>query len=186
MTLLSIGLFTWCTVHLFPTLAAQVRADIIARFGPAPYRGCFALLIICSIVLMVYGWRSIEPELIYQPSAWGRVVTYVLVFFAFILFVAAKRKTNIKRYLRHPQLAGVFLWSVGHLLSNGDDRSLVLFITIALWGALEMILINRRAGAWVKPESVPFKNDAITVTIGVVLYTVLFRLHPYISGVKLF
>ena len=124
-----------------------------------------------------------EPGMVYQPPVWGRGVAYVLVLFTFTLFVAAKRMTNIKRILRHPQLTGVMLWSIGHLVANGDSRSLILFAGIGLWAVLEIVLINRRAGAWVKPEPVSVYKDIVIVALGVILYVVLLWVHPYLSGV---
>ena len=175
----------WCAVHLFPALAVQARANFIARRGRALYRGVFALLILCSIILMVSGWRAAHPVAVYQPPEWGRGAAYVLVLFTFILFVAAKRLTNIKRILRHPQLIGVTLWSISHLLANGDSRSLLLFTGIGLWALIEIVMINRRAGIWIKPAPVPVHRDIITIVIGVVLYLVLLKLHPYLSGTTL-
>jgi len=183
--LLIAGLVLWSTVHFFPAVAVQTRTNLISRYGQPSYKGLFAVLIICSIVLMVYGWRHVAPVAVYQPPEWGRAVAYVLVFFTFLLFVAAKRLTNIKRLLRHPQLTGVTLWSIGHLLANGDNRSLVLFAGIGVWALLEIGFINRRTGAWIKPEPVPLRRDIITVAIGVILYLVVLALHPYLSGTKL-
>lgn len=183
MTLLIAGLLTWCGVHLVPALATGLRASLTARLGLGPYKGCFALLIVTSVVLMVLGWRSVEPAMVYIPPAWGRYLTYVLVLLMFVLFVAAKRKTNIKRVLRHPQLTGLVLWSIGHLLANGDIRSLVLFTGLGVWAGLEMLLINRRQGSWTRPDRVPVKSDVLTVAIGMVLYGVFLLVHPYLSGV---
>ena len=185
MTLLVIGLIMWSAVHLFTAMATGTRANLINKFGLGFYKGCFALLIVISIVVMVFGWRSIEPGDIYFPPLWGRHVTYLLVLLTFILFVAAKRKTNIKRVLRHPQLTGLVLWSIGHLFANGDSRSLVLFTGFGLWAILEMIMINRRTGAWVKPAPVPVKSDIITVAGGLILFAVLFLAHPYLTGIGL-
>ncbi|MGH8119720.1 MAG: NnrU family protein [Gammaproteobacteria bacterium] len=182
MIFLIAGLLLWCAVHFFPALAVQARANLISRQGQPRYRSVFAVLIISSIVLMVLGWRSVDPAQVYPPLAWGKGASYVLVFFTFILFVAAKRQTNIKRVLRHPQLCGVILWSSGHLLANGDDRSLILFAGIGTWALLEIVLINRRVGAWIKPDPVPVQKDVITVVIGVILYLLLLLLHPYLSG----
>ena len=185
MIFLIAGLLLWSAIHFFPALAVQTRANLITRYGQPSYKGFFALLIICSIVLMVYGWRSVDAMLIYQPFAWSKGAAYVLVLLTFILFVAAKRRTNIKRILHHPQLCGVILWSIGHLLANGDHRSLILFAGIGVWALLEIILINRRAGAWAKPEPVPVRSDLITVVIGTILYLVVLKLHPYLSGATL-
>ena len=185
MWLLIIGLMMWTCVHFFPSVAIDTRKNIINKIGFGPYKGIFALLILSSVVLIVFGWRSIDPSDIYYPQSWGRHVTFLLVLLTFVLFIAAKRTTNIKRFLRHPQLTGLVLWSVGHLFANGDNRSLILFSWLAIWAILEIILINRREGVWVKPEAVPVKNDIITIIGGCVLYAVLLIAHPYLSGIKL-
>ncbi len=185
MSLLIIGLALWVLVHLYPSLCQQSRARLISKLGLGKYKGVFALLIVASLTLIVLGWRGSSVELLYPPPAWGKHATFALVLFTFILFVAAKHKTNIKRVLRHPQLTGLVLWSIGHLLANGDSRSVVLFSTLGIWAIVEMIMINRREGAWVKPEPLPLKKDVITVFAGCVMYIVLFLLHPYYTGVSL-
>lgn len=185
MTLLIAGLFLWSGAHLLPSMAVGMRAKLVGKLGLRPYKGCFALLIIVSIILMVLGWRGTVPVEVYTPPYWGRHVTYLLVLLTFILFVAARRKTNIKRLLRHPQLTGLVLWSIGHLLVNGDNRSLALFTWLGIWAILEMTFINRRTGTWIKPEPVPVTRDIMTVVIGAILYAVIFMLHPYITGIRL-
>ncbi len=185
MLLLVIGLLIWVTVHLFPSVFKNARSNIIGKIGLGPYKGLFALLILLSIVLIVFGWRSTTYQDIYYPPVWGRHVTYLLVLVTFILFAAAKSKTNIKRFLRHPQLTGLVLWSVGHLFANGDNRSVILFITLGVWAIVEIILINRREGAWRKPQAVSIKNDVITLIKGSVGYVILMFLHTYITGIAL-
>jgi len=185
MSLLITGLTLWVVIHLFPALCKNTRTTIIEKIGLMPYKGLFALIILSSVVLIVFGWQSITPEDIYTPVSWGRHITFTLVLLTFILFVAARRKTNIKRFLRHPQLTGLVLWSIGHLFANGDNRSVILFMTLGLWAILEIILINKREGAWQKPEAVAMTSDVITVIGGFVLYAALMFAHPYLSGIKL-
>lgn len=185
MSLLILGLLMWSIIHLFPAIAGGVRENMVSKLGLLPYKGIFALLIVSSIIVIVFGWRSIEPTDVYLPQNWGRHVTFLLVFLTFILFVAARRKTNIKRILRHPQLTGLVLWGIGHLLANGDNRSLILFSGLTVWAILEMIMINRREGAWKKPDPVAIKNDVITVIGGCVMTAIFLLAHPYLSGIKL-
>jgi uncharacterized membrane protein len=185
MSLLILGLLLWSGIHLFPSVAVDVRTTLVSRFGMKRYKGIFALLIVLSIVLIVLGWRATVPIDIYQPPVWGRHITWLLVLLTFILIVARRRKTNIKRILRHPMLTGLVLWGIGHLLANGDNRSLLLFIWLGLWAVIEIILINRREGQWQKPDPEPVKNDVITVGLGIVLFTVFLLLHAYIAGVSL-
>ncbi len=185
MWLLVLGLLMWTSIHFFPSVAKCTKGLIISKIGIGPYKGLFAILIVSSVVLIVFGWRSIEPVDVYLPYSWGRQVTFILVLLTFILFVAARRATNIKRILRHPQLTGLVLWSIGHLFANGDNRSLILFSWLGIWAIIEMILISRREGEWAKPETVSVKNDVITVIGGCVLYAILLMVHPYLSGIKL-
>ncbi|MBI2993046.1 MAG: NnrU family protein [Gammaproteobacteria bacterium] len=185
MTLLIAGLLLWTALHLYPSLAPEARTRLVSRLGLGPYKGMFALVIVAALVLIVFGWRAVQPAQIYTPPAWGRYAAFLLVLPTFILFVAAKRRTNIKRVLRHPQLTGLVLWSIGHLLANGDHRSLLLFVWLAVWAGMEMLTINRRAGPWVKPDPVPASNDAIVLVGGIVLFVVFFFAHPYLSGTRL-
>lgn len=185
MCYLIIGLAMWTVVHLFPSVAKGTRVIFVNKMGLGAYKGLFAVLIVASIVLIVFGWRSTEPFDVYMPPSWGRYITFILVLFTFILFVAARRKTNIKRILRHPQLTGLVLWSIGHLLANGDNRSVLLFSWLATWAIAEMMMINRRDGDWIKPDTVPVKSDVITVSGGCLLYIILLVAHPYLSGISL-
>jgi uncharacterized membrane protein len=185
MLLLTIGVLLWAVAHLFPAMGIQPRERMVARMGAGPYRGAFSLVIILSLILIVVGWRSSVPEFVYIPPVWGREAAGLLVLAGFILFAAARAPTNIKRVLRHPQLAGVLAWSVGHLLANGESRSLILFGGLAAWSIIEMIAINRRDGDWQKPDRRPARTDVITVVIGVVLFAVFLFLHRWIAGVPL-
>lgn len=185
MELLILGLVLWTCIHFFPALAKCTRGLIISKIGIGPYKGLFAILIVASVVLIVFGWRSIEPVDLYHSQSWGRHITFLLVLLTFILFVAARKTTNIKRFLRHPQLTGLVLWSIGHLFANGDNRSLILFSWLGVWAIMEMILISRREGDWVKPEPVSLKDDVITVIGGCVIYAIFLMAHPYLTGIKL-
>ena len=185
MLYLSIGLALWCGVHLLPSTAISFRQQLISQLGEAKYSLVFAVLVMASIVLMVFGWRSIQPVLIYAPPVWSGLVTVALVFIAFIFFSAANFKSNIKRFVRHPQLTGLVIWSAGHLFSNGDDRSLLLFGGLGIWAMVEIILINKREGDWLKPERASFKQELLTVVAGAAVFFVFSFLHPYLSGVPI-
>ncbi len=185
MIILISGLVLWSVVHLLPSLAPCKRKQIVTRIGLIPYKIVFAVLIVSAIGLMILGWRSVEPVALYALPAWINYITMFLVLITFILFVAAKVNTNIKRVLRHPQLTGLVFWCSGHLLANGDNRSLVLFAGLLIWAKLEIILINRRDGKRVLPEMTPLKNDVMTVAGGIAVFLIVLFAHPYLSGVAL-
>ncbi|MFQ6004726.1 MAG: NnrU family protein [Woeseia sp.] len=183
MVWLSIGVLFFMAVHLVPSAARGLRTSLVARIGENPYKGVFSLLLLAAIALIVIGWRSGVPQAVYLPPGWARPVTLVLMFVSVWLFGAANVKTRIKRYIRHPQLTGMALWSFAHLLANGDSRSLILFGGLGLWALIEMLLINRREGGWVKPDSPALSVEIRTVLISAVAFAVLLYLHRYFAGV---
>lgn len=183
MVWLLLGVLIWSFTHALRSGMPSLRRRMVDRLREDPYKGLFSLAIVASIALMVVGWRATTPHLVYSPPAWGRSAALVLMFAALVLFVASGVPTNIKRFIRHPQLTGVAVWALAHLLANGDDRGLVLFGGLGLWALVEMPLINRREGAWQRPQPLPAGAEIKPLVGGTVAYVVLILLHPYLFGV---
>jgi uncharacterized membrane protein len=184
VVLLVLGVLLWSAVHLLPCAGASVRAGLVERLGEGPYKGLFALSIVISVVLMVLGWRSTDPRLVYLPPVWTIPISDVLMLVALFLFVASALPTNVKRILRHPQLTSIVIWAGAHLLSNGDTRSLVLFGGLGAWAIVAMLAINRRDGAWRKPDPLPFSAELKPLVGAIVAFGVLFAVHPWFAGVS--
>ena len=187
MTLLIIGVLLWSCVHLYPSLFSQRREQMVEKLGKK-YQGVYAAVIVFSIVLMVFGWKATIPEQVYNSPAWGRHLHMLTMVFAILLLGAGSSKgiSRIKQYIRHPMLTGVVVWGIGHLLANGDIRSLILFGGLTIWAIVNQITINRRDGAWVKPAEIAgVKREGILVAITVVVYLVLFMTHRLYSGMPI-
>ena len=108
----------------------------------------------------------------------------VLMFVAILLIGAAQGASRIRQWIRHPMLTGVLLWAIGHLLANGDNRSLVLFGGLGLWALISIITVSRNEGHWLKPVKVaPLARELLSVVIAAILYGVLILIHPWIAGV---
>ena len=181
MILLFLGLLLWSGVHYVPSLMPAFRAQLVEKFGSA-YRGLFAACIIASIVLMVLGWQSMEPEVIYDPISDAVAVTSSLMLVSLYLFAAAHGPSNIKRFIRHPMLCGVIVWGAAHLIANGDSRSILLFGGMIIWAAVEMWAINNRDKDYEIPEPAPIIKDVIKIVAALVVYTGLVFGHPYFTG----
>ncbi|TXH03766.1 MAG: NnrU protein [Nevskiaceae bacterium] len=184
--LLIAGILLWAATHLFVALGVDARQRLIARLGTGPYRGLFSLVLVAALALIVLGWRAMPVELLYSPPAGMRHVTMALMPFAVILFTSARAPTDIKQWIRHPQLTGVKLWAVAHLLAHGETRAVILFGGLLAWAVLEVILINRRDGAWKKPAPVGALKTAISAVVGLVVTAALMFAHPWFTGLSLF
>jgi uncharacterized membrane protein len=169
-------------MHFIPAIAVDFRKNLITKIGENPYKGLFALFMVLALYLVISGWKATIPVNLYLPPVWGRHVAALLVLVAFILILAPYHATNLKRVLRHPQLTGVTIWGIGHLLANGESRSIVLFAGLAVWAVIEMLLLNRRDGAWIKPDPVPVKKDLILAVAGLVVYAIVAFSHQWLFG----
>lgn len=182
MTKLVLGVLLWSVMHFIPAIAVDFRRNLVSKIGEKPYKGIFALFMVFSLYLVISGWRATIPESVYLPPAWGRHLTALLVLVSFFLFIASSHATNLKRFVRHPQLTGVALWGIAHLLANGEARSIVLFGGLALWAIIEIVLLNRRDGAWTKPDPVPRKKDIILLVAGLTTYAIVAVSHQWLFG----
>jgi uncharacterized membrane protein len=183
MSLLIAGILLFTIVHVAPAASPAARARLIERLGDGPYRGLFSVVIVASLVLIVFGWRAATATSVYGPPVDGGPVITTIVFAAFVLFVTSKARSNYRRFVRHPQMMAVILWSVAHLLVNGDSRSVLLFGGLGAWAAAEIILCNKRDGKWRKPEVVPLSADITVAGIAGVAFAAFFFLHKALFGV---
>ena len=182
MTRLALGVLLWSIVHFIPVIATDLKKNILSRFGEYPFKGVFALLMFFAIYLIISGWKAAVPEVIYMPPDWGKYAAGLLVLAGFVLFLAPYPPNNIKRVLRHPQLIGMVCWGVGHLLANGELRSIIFFGGLATWALIEMLLINRRDGEWTRPAAVSGKKDLAVVVFSVLVYMSVLYTHASLFG----
>jgi len=182
MTLLVLGVLLFTGVHLIPSLAPGLRASWHGRLGENGYKGSFSLLLLVAFALMITGWRSAQPVFVYLPSPALHSPALGLLLLAFLLMVVSSRSSRLCLLVRHPQLTGVTLWGIAHLLLNGDSRSLVLFGGMSLWAIVEMIAINRREGVWIKGKAPGWGAELITLVITAVVVGVVVYIHPWIAG----
>jgi len=192
MTRLVLGVLLWSLVHMLPGLTKDLKKNLVDRIGEYPYKGMFLLLMVLSVYLIISGWSSmtpVEPDVLpslYTVPEWGGYAAALLTLLGFILFLAPYPPNNFKRMLRHPQLIGMVCWGVGHLVAVGTVRSLVLFGGLSIWAIIEIFLINRRDGEWVKPEQVSFKKDFTHVLFSVLAFLAfLFTHHMLFGGTEL-
>jgi len=183
--LLAIGVLAFAGLHLVKSLAPGLRTQLQQRFTENGYKGIFSLLVLGSMALIVFGWRGAEPQFLYSPLPGLRTAGLALLVLAFLLMVVSARPSRLRRLVRHPQLTGVALWGLAHLLLNGDSRSLLLFGGMLVWAVAEIFAINRRDGVWIKAEAPAPGADIANLVIAGIVVVVLVYIHPWIAGVTI-
>lgn len=177
------GIALWFVIHSLPAVAPASRSALQKKLGEQAYRGVFSLVILGSLLLIVFGWKSAVPSAVYAPPLGPGVLVSVLVLVGLILFFASQMNGHLKRVLRHPQMIGTLFWAGAHLLANGDSRSVALFGTFAVWALFEIIMINRREGPRTETTTASGKFDVIAVVVGGVAFAVVGHFHQSLFGV---
>ena len=169
-------------MHLVPSFVS-FRDKVISRLGEAKYKGLYSIAALIGLILIIYGMSEAEYKPIWEPPIWSRNVVVITMLLTFYLFAAADMKSNIKRFIRHPMLLGVLLWSCVHLFANGDLASITLFGSFAVFSLFGMVSANIR-GALIQKEKYPIKKDVVSIIAGLVAYAIFVLLiHPYLIGV---
>jgi len=102
-----------------------------------------------------------------------------------VLLASANMQTNIKRFIKHPMLIGILVWSFVHLLANGDLRSIILFASFGVYALID-IMYSKKVLTTNNITNYTLTKDMIIVIIGLVAYTLIVHFHQYIAGVDIF
>lgn len=176
MTLLMFGLILWVAAHVFKRIAPDARAKMGEKG-----KGAIALVLLGSVVLMFIGYRGAEFVPLYDPWPGMGHLNNLLMLVSVFLFGVGGTKGTLYPVMRHPMLWGTVIWSLAHLLVNGDTASIVLFGVIGLWALAEMFLINR-AEAWSPPvDGRGIKGDAMNLVGTLVLFGLIAGIHIWLG-----
>jgi uncharacterized membrane protein len=146
-------------LHSIPAIPA-LRNRIIATIGRRTYLTLYS--VVSTLVLVWLFWEALRTDYIelWEPAAWQAWVTIVAAPSGIFLVVAGLLSRNpfsvsvrqgdsdrgaIVEITRHPVLWGFLLWSAGHVVPNGDLRSLILFGGFAAFSLAGIVMLERRA-----------------------------------------
>ncbi len=184
MYFLIFGCVIFFAVHFYSAFRSrQPATDARVRLGYVRFMMLYGGLSALGFVLMIWGYGLARPSpLLYQPPAWGRHVTMALMLPAMILlFAAYGPRGRIKQMTKHPMVLAVLLWSLGHLLANGELNSVVLFGSFLVYGIIDWFASIGRPQPVQKPNTF---GDLYAVLVGGAVYYLFVKyLHAMIIGV---
>lgn len=151
----------------FGVSGTKLRDALVARLGPGPYRGAFALASLLGLTWMIYAFRHAPAVPLWGFVPGFRPAAYLLVLIAFlfaVIGVATPSPTRVGmesklkqgpesargmvRITRHPFLWAVALWALVHLILNGELAAVILFgalLVLAVGGTAAIDAKRRRA-----------------------------------------
>ncbi len=162
MAELLLGALAWVGIHV-GLAGTGLRGTAVRALGQRGFMIGFSLLSVASIVWLVRAYGGAETSPWWFTPAWLRWVLVVLMLPAFILVVAAYTQPNptavgqkllanaeprgIQRITRHPMMCGITLWSLVHIIGNGDSASTAFFGAFLLTAVLGMPSIDAKLAA---------------------------------------
>ncbi|WDR04822.1 NnrU family protein [Devosia rhodophyticola] len=181
------GLVIFFAIHSVRMVAPGFRTAQIGA-QPGRWKGLYALVSLLGFALIIWGWVLFRPvaEPVYDPPIWGRHAAMALVWVAFIMVVASNINMpagRIKHWVKHPLLLGVGLWSIAHLLANGDMASVMLFGSFLVYGTVNGVSAMGRGDP--APVVTGPRGDVVALVAGTVLYAIfVLWLHGLLFGVS--
>ncbi len=111
---------------------------MINRLGENKYKGLFSLIALVGLLMIIYGYSRTDFYPIWDPLPYSKEIALALMPISMILLAAANIQTNIKKFIKHPMLIGILIWSFVHLIANGDLRSIILFGSFGLYALIDI------------------------------------------------
>ncbi len=222
MISLTLAAMAFIAIHLGVS-GTMLRDRIVASIGLRGYMVVFSVASVAAIVWLISAYGAADYVPTWGQLEWWKPVMIVLMLPAFLLVLIGLTTPNptsvaqealvdrppqgIVRITRHPFLMGVALWSVIHLIGNGDVASLLFFSALAIVSVAGTASIDAKrrrvlgAAAWDKFASrtsiVPFaaiaagRNSLVAREMGwwrpaagVVAYALMLGGHAHIIGVS--
>lgn len=220
LTELILAMLAFLAIHIIPS--SFLRERMIGRIGMGGYMAFFNILSIVVFVWLIFAYSATSTgERYWDPGNAGRYIGIILMLISSIFLVSSYTSPNptviggarllekesayrgINAITRHPLMWAITLWSIVHLINNGDSSGLVFFGGLGLLALCGTFLIDAKKGrqlgeGWnvykARTSNIPFlaliegraklslKPLWWRILLGLVLFFVLFHFHAFIFG----
>jgi len=154
-------------------------------------KGCliaYSLIAFGTLEAMIYAYSDVShTNFMWLQSALGFKISKAIMFFAVVLLVLGTMIRNptsmvwpdaiddeyrgVIKITRHPIQWSIVLYTIDHLISNGDKASIVLF------GTLDLVALLSG-----KTRLASHDINYLALGIGTALYAGIYWLHGMVSG----
>ncbi len=216
MTQFLLALVIFLLAHSLPA-ATGLRAIAIGRFGKSGYITAYSIVSIALLGWLIWSALQAPYFALWHSSSETSLVAIIAMLPASLIATAALLRPNslsiafvsrhilpgngLTAFLRHPLLWALFLWSLSHVVANGDVVSLLLFGGLAVFSLAGMKIMERRAQRNLSTDdfnaaksltTTPFaarmynnldRFMLLELAAGLVIYNVLLHAHQPVIGV---
>ncbi len=197
--------------HRIP-VTPRIKGPLVRLLGAGGFTLAYTAMSVALLTwVIVAAGRAPYVEL-WGQQQWMAHVTLTLMAIATLIFGLALGRPNplsfgglhndrfdparpgLVGWMHHPLLVVLGLWSVAHLIPNGDLAHVIMFGQFAAFSIFGRFIINRRKrrmlgdSEWTRLSNTvagfrPTWNGFIRCLFAVLLYLILLYLHPSVIGV---
>lgn len=201
--------------HIVPS-QPKMKAPLVEGLGRAGYIVTYGAVSIVALGWLIVAAKRAPFVPLLGVATWQVAAPFVLMLPACMLVAFAVGRPNphsfggfrnerfnpaypgIVRLTRHPYLAAIGLWSLGHAMANPDLAHVLLFGSFLVMAVVGMAVLDKRKRRLVPAPSLPSPGSnapaigpltATEVTVraagAVMFYATLVSMHPLIAGVPI-
>jgi len=225
MSNLVIGAVLWIVTHL-GIINSGVRPVLVSKLGKRAYTLIYSLISFAVLIFLIMSFNRLETNtLLWTPVPLFRWLAIILMPVALIFAVGTFMTSNptivgqmhklgsfgkgqgLIRITRHPFQWSVIIWSLTHIIANGELGSLIFFGALLAVSAIGTLTMDKKKAErigedWHKfadvTSNVPFaaiiqgRNEfrpselLLPALIGLSLYAVFLVKHDWVSAIPLF
>ncbi|WP_136444057.1 NnrU family protein [Pacificoceanicola onchidii] len=210
-----VAFIAFFVTHSVP-VRPPVRPYLVQKLGAAGFGAAYSLLSLGVLTWLIVAARNAPFVPLWDWSSWQVHLALTLMLIACLLAAMAiarpnpfsfggarndtfdPQKPGVIRLTRHPLLLALAVWSVAHVLTNGDLAHVILFGTFAAFSLLGGRLVDRRRkreiGAkwhrlWRDVQTQPLRRaiafgELWRLVAGIALYLLLLLGHGPVIGIS--
>ncbi|RYH08938.1 NnrU family protein [Tropicimonas sp. IMCC6043] len=206
-----VAILVFLASHSLP-VRPRTRGALVARLGTTGFTLAYSAISLAALGWLIVATRRAPVIPLWDWAPWQNHVTYAAMALACVIAALAIGRPNplsfggahnnrfdpaapgIVGWVRHPLLVALLLWSLGHLLPNGQLAPVLLFALFAGFSLLGMRMIDRRRqrqlgrAEWRRLAGGPRRLDVtraglLRTAAGLATYAGLIALHGPVIGV---
>jgi uncharacterized membrane protein len=154
-----IGAFAvFLMLHSIPAIP-DIRLRIIRSIGKPAYIATYSAASLAALAWLFAAALALDYVPLWELRPWHAAMTFMLAPIGCFFVLAGLMSANplsisirssgpagaVVRITRHPVQWGFALWALGHVIANGDLRSLLLFGGLGLFALAGIPMAERRA-----------------------------------------
>jgi uncharacterized membrane protein len=158
---LAIAAIAFCGSHIVLS-STWLRGALRDQLGERGFLAVYSLVALVTLAWLLVAYAHAPTVPLWPRERWMALIPVVVMPLATILLIAGYTTPNpttvgmerfaraddpapgVLRVTRHPVMWAIGLWAMGHVIANGDLRSLLFFGAFAFLSLGGTVLIDRK------------------------------------------